>query len=192
MRITGIILILLSIVSYAGSSLSQNTSERIETAYEPPVPDAEVLFEQAYAGVMDGGSNCGGTYVVADDFVLTEAGRVESIEWWGMFFSGQGGSFHLRICSNDSSDQDVPGTPGDVLWEIPAASVVNTDTGDDFSGSNIYRSEIVLDPSDYFETEAGVGNPLQIVLTWTLSISEDLTILGLGADVLTVDAATCR
>ncbi len=156
MRTTGIVLILLAVVSYGDSSFLKKTSERIETGYEPPLPEGEVLFGQAYDGVMDGGSNCGGAYVVADDFVLTEAGRVESIEWWGVFFAGQSGSFHLRICSNDSNYQDVPGTPGDVLWEVPAASVVNTDTGDDFSGYNIYHSEIALDPSDYFEAEASV------------------------------------
>ncbi len=154
MRITVIIMSLLAIVSFADSSLSQNTSERIETGYVPPVPDGSVLFDQSYTGVIDDAIRAGGLFLRADEFILTEAGRVESIEWWGVFPSGQSGSFYLRIYSNDSNFQDVPGTPGDILWEMPAASVVNTDTGDDIFGFDIYHTEIILDPSDYFEADA--------------------------------------
>ncbi len=148
MRITVIVLILLAVVSYSDSSLSQIASDRIETGYVPPVSDLEVLFDQSYLGTMDGGVECYGQSINAEDFLLTEAGRIESIEWWGLFFTGESDSFYLRIYSNDSYYQDVPGTPGELLWEVPAAVVKNTPSG------GPYRTKTDLDSSDYFEAEA--------------------------------------
>ncbi len=148
MRIAVIAMILLAVVSSADSSLSQIASAGIETGYNPTVPGGVVLYDQSYTGVMDGGIESYGVNINADDFLLTEAGRVESIEWWGLFLSGESDLFYLRIYSNNDNE------PGDVLWEVPAASVKNTITGENNSDLDIYRTEFVLDPSDYFEAEA--------------------------------------
>ena len=154
MRIMGIFMILVAVVSYADSSLLKNSSEKAETGDVPPLTGRSVLFDQAYTGVIDTALRSGGLYLNADDFVLTEAGQVESIECWSIFVGGQDGSFYLRIYSNYTGCQNVPSTPGDILWEIPAASAVNTDTGDDLFGNDIYHTEIVLDSSDYFAVES--------------------------------------
>ncbi len=146
-----IVLLLLTCVSFASTLLpviSSEGSENILPGY--PAPGRTVLFDQAYSGIMDNAGQGDGLYLRADDFILPEVGRVESIEWWSIFVSSQSNSFHLRIFADNS------GVPGSLLWEVPVMNAVNTDTGDDFTGYNIYRSEVILDPADYFQTEEGI------------------------------------
>ena len=153
MRITGLVLTLLAFVTNADSSLFENTSDRTESGYTPPVPGGAVLFDQAYSGLVQNVVKSTALYNSADDFILTEAGQVESIEWWSLYVSEQTGSFRLRIYANDCDSPTVPGAPGDILWEVLDVSVENTDTGDDFYGYDIYHTEIILDSSDYFQAE---------------------------------------
>ncbi len=144
---------IISLAAFNGSlvpDIGPSGTEIRTAGYLPPIPDRTVLFDQAYAGIMDNAGQGDGLYLRADDFVLSEAGCIESIEWWSIFISGQSGTFHLRIFADSS------GLPGTLLWEVPAISSINTDTGDDFNGSyDIYHSEVNLDPADYFTAEGG-------------------------------------
>ncbi len=148
MRLASFLIMLFTVVSFADSLLWDTDSVCPSTGYTPP-SSRSVLFDQSYSGTMDNAGQGDELYLRAEDFFLTQEGSIESIEWWGIFIGSQSSTFHLRIYDdNDSS-------PGTLLWELPEVSVVNTDTGDDFSGHNIYHSEVTLDPSDYFQTEDG-------------------------------------
>ncbi len=147
MRSITIPLIILSFVVMAGPLLTEVDAERADTGYLPPLQNREVLYNQAYTGTMDNAGQGDDQYLRAEDFVLEEVGCIESIEWWSVYIGSQSDTFHLRIYDDNDS------APGTLLWEVPAITAVNTDTGDDFTGYNIYQSLITLDPADYFQTE---------------------------------------
>ncbi len=142
-----VLLILITTVSLGDPLLLETDSQNPSTGYTPPPSSRSILFDQSYTGTMDNAGQAEDLYLRAEDFYLTEIGIIESVEWWGVFVGSQSNTFHLRIYDdNDSS-------PGTLLWEVPSASVTNTDTGDELSGNKIYHSEVTLDPSEYFQTE---------------------------------------
>ena len=79
MHITCIIMALISCFSYADSYLTDTISDKIESVRVSPVQTLSVLYDQAYTGVIDTAVRCDGLYLGAEDFLLTEAGRIEGI-----------------------------------------------------------------------------------------------------------------
>ncbi len=110
---------------------------------------ADVLFDQGYDGTCDDGWGSSDSYRLADDFVLANPGRLESIEWWSFYYLGTIGSdYNLRIYDDNG------GEPGTILWEV-TATPVDTDTGDDYLERDLYHTVVTLDAADYFTLESG-------------------------------------
>ncbi len=154
MRKLTVLLMLLVAVSFASDVISaldlDADAETTDTGYIAPIPMSKsVLWEYPYAGTVDNGVGSHSTQQVADDFVLTNPSRLESLEWWGLYTVALGADYNLRIYDDNS------GEPGTILWEVAAITATDTDTGDDFSGYDIYRTVATLDPTDYCLLEDG-------------------------------------
>ncbi len=153
MRKLTILLMLLVAVSFAGNTSSaispEDNTETTSTGYVAPLGSKAILFDQAYDGGGNNANNYGSQYRQGDDFSLTNPSRLESVEWWSLFMSSVD-TMDLRIFDDSS------GLPGTILWEVPNVTATVTDTGDDFSGYDIYHVEVVLDPADYAFLEDGV------------------------------------
>ncbi len=104
---------------------------------------ADVLFAQ----IPDDNSHsaAGLNCYIAEDFTLTNRGRIESIEWWGWYYSTIDGTFDLHL------HEDQGGFPGTILWELLDATATLTLYG----GIDFYLHEIILDESDYYILEEG-------------------------------------
>ncbi|MBD3373367.1 MAG: hypothetical protein GF403_11715, partial [Candidatus Coatesbacteria bacterium] len=116
--------------------------------YSPNYP--AVLWENPYSyGDLLNGLNSSGSYHCQDDFTLAAGATIEGFEAWCAFASGPGSAYQLTLFA------DSGGAPGSQLWQAAPDTVVNTDTGDDKWGLDLYHSDISLAPADYFSATAG-------------------------------------
>jgi len=150
MRKLTILLMLLVAVSLANdaiSALADGTSaETTSTGYVAPIPMSKaVLFDQAYDGTIDNGYGYRPSFILAEDFTLSNPSRIETIEWWGLYYNApSGGDYMVRIYDDNG------GVPGTLLSDLTYNPTL-TDTGDDAFGSyDIYHHLVTLDPGDYF------------------------------------------
>lgn len=119
-----------------------------EVMHSPNYPD--VLWENPYSyGDLVNGLTSSGSYHSQDDFTLAADATIEGFEVWCVFTSGPGSAYQLTLFA------DSGGAPGSQLWTGTPDTVVNTDTGDDQWGYDLYHSDISLAPADYFSGTAG-------------------------------------
>ncbi len=121
----------------------------------PPLADG-TLYSQPYdfANAKDAFQIAsGGTYLGADDFVLSSGGTVNQLELWLVYF----GTTHpldlnLFVYTNDTADTPCPGT---IVWNetIPSSQIAEVDTGDDLAGNDIFA--VTVDLGDGFSVVAG-------------------------------------
>ncbi len=153
MRKLTVLLMLLVAVSFASDASSaispEDNTETTSTGYVAPLGSKAVLFDQAYDGLCDNGRWSSGVWRQADDFSLTNPGRIENLEWWSLYTAAPGSDYNVRIYDDNS------GEPGTMLWEVAAITPTDTDTGDDAFGYDIYHTAVTLDTTDYFLLEDG-------------------------------------
>ena len=150
-KIALLCLILLTAVLASPAELGYLTPQGVQavSAYYAPASRA-VLWENVYAfGDLSNGLNSSGSYSSQDDFTLAADSIIQGFENWCIFACTVGSNYTLTIYSDSS------GAPGTELWTATPESVVNTDTGDDNWGYDIYHSDITLASADYFSASAG-------------------------------------
>jgi len=108
---------------------------------------ADVLFEQPWDGSCTNGYSL--VNYAADDFTLTNSSRLESIAWWGFYSSTVDGTFDVALY------EDASGLPGTVIFSETGVSPTITNTGDDWSGFDVYLHEFALDSADYLLLDSG-------------------------------------
>ncbi|MEA3266614.1 MAG: hypothetical protein U9P42_06700 [Candidatus Fermentibacteria bacterium] len=114
--------------------------------------DADVYSQTYDFGlVLNGYSNYTGRYV-ADDFELTDDYDVRTIDVWMIFTGAQATAMNLSILSDNAGDSD-PSTATEIWAE--AVPCVNTDTGDDNWGYDIWHTSCTVNTDIYPELDAG-------------------------------------
>jgi len=111
---------------------------------------ADVLFDHSYDGTIDDGCSYTHPIITADDFTLSNPGRIEVIEWWALYPHAPTGDDYVVIIYDDNNGK--PGLFYD--WSVTVSPTL-TDTGDDCFGQDIYHHLVTLDPADYFLAEGG-------------------------------------
>jgi hypothetical protein len=147
----------------------------------PPPPGLDVLWANPYEyDWLTYGFSSSGGHDTQDDFTLENSGVVKGFECWFIYETDHPKPFTATI------RYDTGGDPAGTLWTADITDVTDTDTGDDWSGFNVYRTELLLEEDDYVFVEAGTTFWLELYWTGVPSgswLCEDIGNLHFDGDI---------
>ncbi len=108
---------------------------------------ADVIYDEQtydYDETYTGSSIWYERYETADDFEVEGYWTLEMVRVW-LFYSGEQ-DIRVDIFSNGAGDKPGAPPPGDLYYEeVPAESIIWTDTGDSLVGYPIYQVDIPIE-----------------------------------------------